>query len=80
MQGSTKLAVTLLLAPMVTVHEVPEVESHPDQLLKAEYWSGVAVRVTVVPEAKVDEQVEPQLIPPVGCSKPCRRPCRFSRR
>ncbi|HEY3550370.1 MAG TPA: hypothetical protein VGK69_04895, partial [Gaiellaceae bacterium] len=35
----------------------------PDQPLKVEPAAGVAVRVTLVPEVKSCEQVEPQLIP-----------------
>jgi hypothetical protein len=58
-----KLAVTARSDPTVTVHVVPETESHPLQPLKRERRSGAAVNVTVVPETKRAEQVPPQLIP-----------------
>jgi len=51
-------------ALIVTVHvPVPE-HPPPDQPAKLEPAADDAVNVTCVPEAKLDEQVEPQLIPP----------------
>lgn len=44
-----KLAVTVLLASIVTVHWLPEVESQPLQLVKVEPDAAVAVSVTTVP-------------------------------
>ena len=58
-----KLAVTVFAEPMVTVHILPETESHPLQLLKSDGNVGAAVRVTTDPLLKAAEQVPPQLIP-----------------
>jgi hypothetical protein len=44
-----KVAVTFRVAFIVTVHWFPETESHPVQLVKVEFTSAVAVRVTRVP-------------------------------
>ena len=44
-----KVAVTLRVEVMDTVHVFPTVESHPSQLVKVEPASAVAVRVTFVP-------------------------------
>ena len=64
MQGVAKVAVTVLLPSIVTwqVVDVPE-QTPPDQPVKVESVSGVAVRVTPVPLAKDALQVGPQLIP-----------------
>ena len=50
-----KMAFTEWGAPMVSEHVIP-VQS-PDQPMKAEVASGVAVSVTVVPMSKLAEQV-----------------------
>ena len=56
-------AVTDLLAVIETVQvPVPEQPS-PDQPVKVEPEAGLAVRATDVPELKLAEQVEPQLMP-----------------
>ena len=47
----------------VTVHWLPDVESHPVQPVKVEPPSGVAVRVIESPVLYTAEQVSPQLIP-----------------
>ena len=58
-----KVAVTVLVADMVTVQEpVPE-QPPPLQPMKMKPVSGVAVRVTVVPLEKPAEHVVPQVIP-----------------
>jgi hypothetical protein len=44
-----KVAVTDFAALMVTVHVVPEMMSHPLQLVKVDPLAGLAVKVTVVP-------------------------------
>jgi len=54
--------VTVRLEARVRVQVVPEVESQPDQLVKAEPEAAVAVRLTAVPEESVTEQVAPQSI------------------
>lgn len=46
-----KVAVTLSAAAIVTVQVFPELEAQPDQLPNTELLAGVAVRVTVAPEA-----------------------------
>jgi hypothetical protein len=46
---SSKMAVTVLAAFIVTVHVVPETVSHPPQPAKVELLAALAVRVTVVP-------------------------------
>src|SRR5437870_12545394 len=56
-----KPAVTDFVALMVTVHVVPETESHPLQLPKRR--PGPAVRVTTVPLVYVSAQSAPQSIP-----------------
>jgi len=54
------VAVTVVFAVRVMVHEpVPE-QLPPDQPENVEPKDGVAVRVTVVPEEEVCVQVEPQ--------------------
>src|SRR5512147_597337 len=60
--GLMKVAVTLLLASMVTEQEAVPVQSplHP---AKVEPVAAVAVRVTTVPLVKAAEQVEPQSMP-----------------
>ena len=57
-----KLAITDFAELMVTVHVVPDTESHPLQLVKLDPVAGAAVRVTTVPISKETEQVAPQLI------------------
>ena len=53
---------TVLSEIMVTVQVVPEAESQSVHPSKMETRSGVAVRVTTVPEAKSTEHVTPQSI------------------
>src|SRR5207249_12302473 len=60
---TVNVAVTVVAAESVIVHDpVPE---HPPsvQPVKVEPAAGVAVSVTTVPLAKLAEQVAPQLIP-----------------
>src|SRR5207244_814751 len=60
---TVKVAVTVVAAETVTTHDpVPE-QPPPAQPVKVEPAAGVAVNVTVVPLAKLAEQVAPQLIP-----------------
>src|SRR5438309_1341194 len=60
---TVKVAVTVVAAETVTTHDpVPE-QPPPLQPVKVEPAAGVAVRVMVVPFAKLAEQVTPQLIP-----------------
>ncbi len=54
---------TLFAALIVTVQVAPDVLVQPDQLVKVEFASGAAVRVTLVPTLNEAEQVVPQLIP-----------------
>jgi hypothetical protein len=58
-----KLAVTLLVAFIVTMQLIPETESQPVHPLKSDSSAGVGVSVTTVPLLKSPEQVDPQLIP-----------------
>jgi hypothetical protein len=58
-----KVAVTVLVPLMVTLQVLPELESHPLQLVNVELPSGVAVNVTAVPLLYVAEHVGPQLMP-----------------
>src|SRR3989441_9625910 len=61
--GRLKVAVTVVAAERVIVHDpVPE-QPPPVQPLKVEPAAGVAVNVTAVPLVKLAEQVTPQLIP-----------------
>ena len=61
---AVKIAVTVVLAVKVT-GQVPVLEHPPpDQPEKVEPESGVVVKVIVVPEEEVCEQVLPQLIEP----------------
>ena len=57
------MAVTVLTASIVTVHELLPLQA-PLQPAKVELPPGVAVSVTLVPESKSAAQVVPQLIPP----------------
>jgi hypothetical protein len=57
---AVKLAVQDLAAFMVTE---PEAQPEPLQPAKVEPEAGVAVRATTVPLLKLEEQVEPQVIP-----------------
>ncbi len=57
-----KVAVTVFAAFIVTVQEVPEVEVHPVHEVNSLVADGVAVSVTGDPSAKLEEQVDPQLI------------------
>ena len=63
-RSAANVAVTVLLPSIVTwqVVDVPE-QTPPDQPVKVKPGSGVAVRVTLVPLAKDELQVGPQLIP-----------------
>src|SRR5437016_5723315 len=58
-----KPAVTDFVALTVTVHVVPETESHPLQPAKTESLAALAVSVTTVPLAYASEQSVPQLMP-----------------
>ena len=58
-----KVAVSVLLLFMVTVHWFPETELHPLQLAKVESDAAVAVSVTEVPLLKFSVQSDPQLNP-----------------
>lgn len=60
--AALKLAVTLLAASMVTVHEPVPVQA-PDQPAKVLPAAACAVKVTGVLAAKLAEHVLPQLIP-----------------
>src|SRR5438094_8434832 len=61
--GRLKVAVTVVAAESVIVHDpVPE-HPPPFQPVKAEPAAGAAVSVTAVPLVKLAEQVTPQLIP-----------------
>ena len=57
-----KVAVTLRASDMLTVQE-PVPEQAPEKPAKVEPAAAVAVRLTVVPEAKLAEQVVPQSMP-----------------
>ena len=56
------VAVTVLAALIVTVHEPVPVQA-PDQPPNVELASGAAVRVTLVPAAYTSVQSDPQLMP-----------------
>ena len=58
----SKVAVTVESAPIVTAH-LPVPVHAPDQPVNVEVASGVAVRVTCVPPAKLVLQPDPQLMP-----------------
>jgi hypothetical protein len=60
----SKVAVTVVSAVRVTA-QAPVPVQGALQPAKVEPEAAVAVRVTVVPEASVALQVEPQLMPPV---------------
>ena len=55
----SKVAVTALTASMVTV-QLPAPLQAPDQLVKDESLSAVAVKVRIVPGSRVAVQVRPQ--------------------
>src|SRR3954453_16032170 len=57
---SVKAAVTVVSAFIVTVQVPVPVQPPPLQPVKVEPAAGVAVRVTVVPFAHLEEQVAPQ--------------------
>ena len=57
------VAVTVLLADIITVHVFPLVTLHPVQEVKPEPVFPVAVKTTDVPSLYVSVQSEPQLIP-----------------
>src|SRR5207244_10324548 len=60
---SVKVAVTVVPAERVIVHDpVPE-QPPPVQPLKVEPAAGIGVSVTAVPLVKLAEQVAPQVIP-----------------
>src|SRR6478736_4834842 len=59
---TVKVAVTEWAASIVTM-QVPVPEQSPVHPAKSELTSGVAVRVTTVPNAKSFVQVDPQSIP-----------------
>ena len=61
--GASKRAVTVRLAPSVTVQVGPELVSHPPQPVNTAPSAGLAVRVTWVPPVKLATQADPQLIP-----------------
>ena len=60
---TVNVAVTVVAAETVTVQAPVPVHPPPLQPVKVEPAAGVAVRVMVVPLAKLAEQVAPQLIP-----------------
>ena len=62
MFAATNVAVTFRATLIVTVH-VPVPEQSPDQPENAEPEEDAAVRVTMVPSAKLALHVAPQLIP-----------------
>ena len=57
------VAVTVVFAVRVTVQEPVPVQPLPLQPANTEPTAGVAVKVTVAPDANLAEQVDPQLIP-----------------
>jgi hypothetical protein len=61
--ATLKVAVTDLSEFIVKVQVLLVPEQSPDQPAKVEPESAVAVRVTVVPEAKYATHSDPQLIP-----------------
>src|SRR5207247_631336 len=61
--GRLKVAVTVVAAETVTVHDPVPVHPPPLQPLKIEPAAGVAVSVTAVPLAKLAAPVAPQLMP-----------------
>ena len=62
-KSGTKVAVTVVSAPSVTVHGPVPAQPPPLQPVKAKPALGVAVSVTAVPLANVAEHVAPQAIP-----------------
>ena len=60
---AVKVAVTLLTASIVTLHAPVPVHA-PDQPAKVDAASGVALRLTLLPCAKLALHVAPQLMPP----------------
>ena len=61
--GAANVAVTLFALLSVNRHEATVPAQSPDQPTKAVPAPGVAVRVTVLPEATYSQQVSPQLMP-----------------
>lgn len=60
---TSNCAVTLRAVDIDTLQVVPEVESHPDQLINVLLVSGAAVRITDASAEKLDEQLEPHVMP-----------------
>ena len=62
-KSGTKVAVTVVSAPSVTVHGPVPAQPPPLQPVNVEPPAGAAVRVTAVPVVKVAAQVVPQEMP-----------------
>jgi hypothetical protein len=60
---SVNVAATAVMSETLTTHIPTPEQPAPDQPPKSEFAAGVAVSVTIVPAAKLAEQVPPQLIP-----------------
>jgi hypothetical protein len=60
---SAKVAVTVRVWVMLTVHWLPLVLSQPVQPVRAEPVAGLAVRTTLVPTLKAALHVLPQVMP-----------------
>src|SRR5206468_12549218 len=76
-KSGTKVAVTVVLAPSVTVHGLVPEQPPPLQPVKVKPAAGVAVSATAVPLANKAEHVAPQAIP-TGALVTLPAPSRFT--
>jgi hypothetical protein len=62
-KAGVNVAVTFVAELIATVHTLPTATSHPLHPESVDPMAGTAVRTTLLPEAKPNEQIEPQSMP-----------------